>query len=340
MYSLNLKVLYRVTFVYLILFIASFNNQISATSPSESEEVNVPQPILEVNEEVGEIALSLDDAPMPSTVIFSGMEKTKRIIQALQEANCPAIGIFAIGQYTQRENNMWRLHMYAQAGHIIANHTYSHPKLNNITTQEFIADVKKAHAILSPLPNFRPLFRFPYLAEGKDKVQRQEVIEALKDMGYREGYITVNNHDYYINKLLLDAVKAGKVVDYDKLRDLYITILWDCIQANQKIAYKVLKRKVKHVLLLHENDLAALFIGDLIAHIRKQGWKIISIEEAYEDPIADFPVTNTYSLVGRLGAIAIEKGLGKKLAVFPETVDYNYIPKALRQQQIFSNPTS
>ena len=159
-------------------------------------------------------------------------------------------------------------------------------------------------------------------------------------MGYREGYTTVNNHDYYINKLLLDAVKAGKVVDYEQLKHLYVNILWDCIKTNQELSYQVLGRKTKHVLLLHENDLAALFIGDLIAHIRKQGWEIISIEEAYEDPLADLTVTNTYSFVGRITAVAVEKGLGKGLAVFPETAKYDYIPKALKEQQIFRDPIS
>jgi peptidoglycan/xylan/chitin deacetylase (PgdA/CDA1 family) len=275
---------------------------------------------------------------MPSTAVFNGVEKTRRIIQALKNANCPSVGIFAIGKYAYTPTGLKRLHMYAEAGHIIANHSYNHYKLNDITTQEFIADIKKAHEILSVVPNFRLLFRFPGLAEGKDKVQRQEVIQALQNMGYREGYITVSNSEYYLSKLFVDAVKEGKTVDYDKLKNLYVRILWDCIQTNQKLAHKVLQRKVKHILLLHENDLAALFIGDLIAHIRNQGWEIISIEEAYQDPIADFPLTNTHSMGGRISAIGVEKGLGKGLAVFPETAEYSYIPKALKQQQIFKIP--
>ena len=325
-----------------IFLILSFNDPTLIPGP-EAEQSNLLEPNTAMDaleQPGGEIALSFDDAPMPGTIIFSGMEKTKRIVQTLQEVNCPPVGIFAIGQYAQNPANRARLRMYGEAGHIIANHTFSHPKLNNITTQEFIADIKKAHALLCDLPNFKPLFRFPYLAEGKNKVQRQDVIQALHDMGYREGYTTVNNHDYYINKLLLDAVKAGKVVDYEQLKHLYINILWDCIKTNQELSYQVFGRKTKHVLLLHENDLVALFIGDLIAHIRKQGWKIISIEEAYEDPLADFTVTNTYSFVGRITAVAVEKGLGKELAVFPETVKYDYIPKALKEQKIFTNPVS
>lgn len=297
---------------------------------------NVITPTDEEEAYLGEIAISLDDAPMPGTRLFGGMQKTEKILQALAETNCPPIGIFATAMYATTPKNLARLRMYGEAGNIIANHSYHHYNLNQVSAAQFIADIEKAHAVLHTLPNFRPFFRFPYLAEGKNKAQRQQVIDALHQLGYQEGYTTVNNHDYYLNKLLLQAVKAGKVIDYDKLRKLYLTIIWDCIATNQKLAYSVCNRKVKHVLLLHENDVTALFLKDLIEHIRAQGWKIISIEEAYQDEIATIPVTNTYSLVGRISAIAVEKGLGKKRISFPATAYLDYIPKAVKEQGIFT----
>lgn len=328
-YAYSLVVFLSILFTSLTITFASAK---SATAPQDTMDL---LPAVDDDTFMGEIAISLDDAPMPGTVLHKGMEKTQKILQALQETNCPAVGIFATAAHAQGEINMKRLRMYGEAGHVIANHSYSHYKLDKVTSEKFIADIKKAHEVLSVLPNFKPFFRFPYLVEGKNKAQRQVVIHALDAMGYQEGYTTVNNHDYYLNKLLLDAVKAGKTVDYDKLRKLYLSILWDCIETNQKLAYKVCNRKVKHVLLLHENDLAALFIRDLIAHIRKQGWKIISIEEAYQDPIARIPVTNTYSLTGRIGTIAVEQGLGKGLVPFPETTYLSYISKAISEQGIF-----
>jgi hypothetical protein len=92
------------------------------------------------------------------------------------------------------------------------------------------------------------------------------------------------------------------------------------------------------VLLLHENDLTALFLKDLIKHIRAQGWKIISIEEAYQDPIATIPITNTSSLGGRISAIAIEQGLEKMIVASPKTAYFEYIPEAIIKQDIFKAP--
>ncbi|MEM7055585.1 MAG: polysaccharide deacetylase family protein [Bacteroidota bacterium] len=289
-------------------------------------------------DDVPEIALSLDDAPTPGTMLFSGIDKTKAIIQKLQAVNSPAIGIFALGMYTREAQNRERLRMYGEAGHIIANHTYSHYRLDDITAQAFIKDIQKAHECLSSLHNFRPLFRFPYLCEGKDIQQRQEVMQALKAMGYQEGYITVCNHDYYINKLVLEATQAGKQIDHEKLKKVYINILWDCIATYERMVCRVMKRKVKHVLLLHENDLAALFIGDLIEHIRKQGWRVIAIEDAYKDPMADIDLMTNYGNTGRITAIGVEKGLGKGLVEFPPTTQMKYIAEALKQEKAFVDP--
>ena len=60
---------------------------------------------------------------------------------------------------------------------------------------------------------------------------------------------------------------------------------------NQKLAYKIFNKKFKRVLLLHENELTASSIGDFIARIGKQSWKIIFIEK-----IDVNSTTNTCSL--------------------------------------------
>jgi peptidoglycan/xylan/chitin deacetylase (PgdA/CDA1 family) len=287
---------------------------------------------------IPKIAISLDDAPMPGTPLFTGIEKTKAIIKQLQEVNSPPIGIFALGIHAQGKENLARLYLYGNAGHMIGNHTYHHYRLNDISSQVFIADIQKAHECFKTLPNFRPWFRFPYLCEGKDNTQRQEVIQALKQMGYQEGYVTISNHDYYINKLVVKAAKAGKKINYEQLKQIYLNILWSCIQTYHQLGQHVLKRNVKHVLLLHENDLAALFIGDLIQHIRAQGWEVISIEEAYQDPIADIDLMNNYNYSGRISAIAVEKGLGKGLIKFPNCTHRDYITQALQQDNLFIDP--
>lgn len=286
---------------------------------------------------VPEIAISLDDAPMPSTVIFKGTARTHAILQQLRAVSSPPVGIFAVGVHAQHAGGLRRLKMYAEAGHFIANHTYSHYKLGQVPAATFIQDIQKAHQQLCGLPNFRPWFRFPYLYEGDNVPQRKAVLEALATMGYQQGYVTVCNYDFYINHLVVQAIKKGQQVAYDRLKTVYLTILWDCIDFYDKLAHQVLGRSVKQVLLLHANDLAALYLGDLLELIRSKGWKVISIEEAYKDAMAHMTLTTPLSSQSRIAAIAREKGLTQLVKPHPSQT-YTYIQQALEQAQVFTWP--
>src|SRR5690606_3381489 len=114
----------------------------------------------------------------------------------------------------------------------------------------------------------------------------------------------------------------GKTVDYFKLKNLYLDHLLNSIEFYDKMAMDVIGRSPKHVLLLHENDLAALYVDELIDKLRKMGWEIISPEEAYADPIAQIVPDVLLNGQGRIGAIAKEKGYKGNFSQKSEDTDY------------------
>jgi len=63
------------------------------------------------------------------------------------------------------------------------------------------------------------------------------------------------------------------------------------------------------MLLLHENDLAALYIADLAAELRRRGWTVIPGPSAYEDPIADQLPDTLFNGQGRVAALAEAQGM-------------------------------
>ncbi len=71
----------------------------------------------------------------------------------------------------------------------------------------------------------------------------------------------------------------------------------------------------RHVLLLHENDLAALFLGDLIRLLISKGWKVISLEAAYADPISSDAPGVLFNNQGRVAAIARSQGIAERALV-------------------------
>ena len=62
------------------------------------------------------------------------------------------------------------------------------------------------------------------------------------------------------------------------------------------------------MLLLHETDLNALFIVDLVEGLRADGWTIVTMDEAYADPIAQIEPDTLYLGGGRIAALAAAGG--------------------------------
>ncbi len=270
----------------------------------------------------GEIALTFDDAPTPGIDTMDGEMRTKSLIRQLREAEVPQALFFVTTEHINKVSAE-RLRAYTQAGHWLGNHSHQHISANELSVEAVLEDTRKAKRLLEPFDNVLPLYRFPYLHHGKDAQSREAIGKGLQELGYSLGYVTVDNYDWYINSLYVEAVKAGKTVDMERLGKLYVDTLWEAIQFYDAIANKALGRSPKHVLLLHENDIAAAFVGDLVRHIRANGWKIISPQEAYMDPISQQSGDLDFTKQGRVAALAHKAGMATEELRHPsENTDY------------------
>ncbi len=110
--------------------------------------------------------------------------------------------------------------------------------------------------------------------------------KELDSQGYKNGYVTVDTYDWYLDSLLQNALEQGKPVNFDKLKKVYLRLLTKGAEYYEDLAKSAIKRSPKHTLLLHENDLLGLFLSDLIAAFRLAGWEIVSADDAYADPLS------------------------------------------------------
>lgn len=280
-----------------------------------------------------EIALTFDDAPTSDGPFFNGNDRTKHIISQLKEANVDEVAFFVI---TNQINNATRnrLTQYEQAGHRLANHTHSHQWIHEIGTKAYLKDIAVADSILQTFKSFSPWFRFPFLNEGRPETVRDSIRATLKSLGLTNGYVTIDNYDWYLNGLYRNALRDKKKIDETLLKEIYIDHVWKSIQFYDNIARKTLGRSPKHVLLLHENDLTAKFLKDLIAFIRKNGWKIISPTDAYTDPIANEIPDVLFNNQGRVAAIARAKGTPAPELV-QESEDEAFLDALVKAKKVF-----
>ncbi len=270
-----------------------------------------------------EIAITFDDSPRHAKGYFDGNTRSKKLIDELRSHQVKQVAFFSVSERLNKEG-IERLNRYAKAGHIIANHTHSHPNINQLTLENFSKDFLMAHNKLKSFDNYFKLFRFPYLREGDTRLKRDGMRQLLQEHGYRNAYITLNNYDWYIEVLFQRAIKKGEDVDMGRMKAFYVDMLMESIEYYDQMAVSRLGRSPKHVLLLHEMDISALFIGDLVDELRKRGWSIISPLEAYNDEIADYQIDTPLKYnPGRVGEIARDKG--QKTGLWHHTLDEKYL---------------
>lgn len=271
------------------------------------------------NQTSREIALTFDDAPTPDTRLFTGEERTQRIIKALKQQQVSDV-LFYVKTDDINEKTAKRLTAYTQAGFHLANHSHTHQSINRLGVEAFIADAKTAQEKLKNFDNLLPYFRYPYLEYGNDPSVLKSAHEQLSQLGYSDGYITVKTADWYVSALFTETPQAEKQNCTKHAKDFYISHIEKSIAFYDALAQKTLNRSPKHVLLLHENDAAALYLGDLIAHLKQQGWRIISPQQAYKDPIAKNFYFLTANAQGRPAAIAVNQGADAKWIFSPDEI--------------------
>lgn len=251
------------------------------------------------------IALSFDDVPRQAGAFFTPDERARELIATLRRGGVAQAGFFVTTGNLERPDGAGgeaRIAAYVAAGHVIGNHSHSHRWLHRTEAVDYIADIDRAATWLRGRAGYRPWYRFPFLDEGRrDLVKRDAVRAALRERGLRNAYVTIDNYDWHLDALASRAKREGRAIDMDALRDLYVETLVQASNFSDRIAVEAIGRSPTHVLLLHETDLAALFVDDLAAALRADGWEIVTMDEAYRDPIAATEPDTWFLNAGRVG---------------------------------------
>lgn len=259
------------------------------------------------------IALTFDDVPRQPGAFLTPDQRTRRLIAALKAAGVRQAAFFVIPGNVgkpDRGNGERHIAAYVAAGHVIADHSFAHPALRATRADAYLAGIDRSQAWLKGRPGYRPWFRFPYLDEGgKDKAKRDAVRAGLAARGLLNAYVTTDGSDWNFEMLAVQAKAAGKRIDRAALRDLYVETLVGAAEYYDGLARQTLGRSPAHVMLMHETDLAALWLPDLVRALRAKGWTIVTADAAFADPIARLAPDTPSANGTRTEMLAWEKGL-------------------------------
>ena len=235
------------------------------------------------------VAITIDDYPLPDSALYSVNNRTERFIEAGKQFNC-RFAFFCVGQHARDRNDDALCKRLSDEGHYIANHSMNHQHLSSMSLSNFEKEIIKAEQVLQSNETFRKWFRYPYLDYGVDAKaggSKEKLIGSfgvLTKLGYKEGYVTINTFDWFINTRLQKAVQQNKTINYDALRRVYLSLLDEWMDYYVDMYQTIVPDKeIVHVLLLHDNDLNALYLPDLLHMIQHKGWMLTSPEQAFND---------------------------------------------------------
>ncbi|GJM34565.1 MAG: hypothetical protein DHS20C18_35660 [Saprospiraceae bacterium] len=232
------------------------------------------------------VSFTFDDGITNDIANYKFEDWNSLILNSLNEAELKAV-FFVTGFNKTDEKGTFLLREWDKENHKIANHTFSHPNFNdkNNTVEVFEEELLKTDVIINQYENYVKYFRFPFLKEGKTTEKIDGIRSILKENNYRNGYVTIDASDWYVNSRLIKQLKDREKVDTLAFQAFYLKHIIERAKFYESLSYELTGRHIKHTLLLHHNLTSALFLKSLIERFKSEGWEVIDAIEAYQDPI-------------------------------------------------------
>ena len=232
------------------------------------------------------VAITMDDPTTDETPLYGAQERTRRILEHLAERGVQTM-LFVCGKRIDSPQGADLLGAFDAAGHLLANHSYSHRNFGDPanTSEELASEIDRVEALIAPYAGFRRRFRFPYLKEGRTAQQRDALRAVLDARGYANGHVTIDASDWAYNARLVERLEADPATDLAPFRAAYLAHMLGRARYYDQLSTEITGRQIAHTLLLHHNLLGALFLGDLIDALERDGFRAVPPESAYADPV-------------------------------------------------------
>ncbi len=232
------------------------------------------------------IAFSFDDGSTNNILSYDNADWNSMIRKQLKDNHIRAVW-FVAGKSVDNDKGKQLLQKWNDDGHIIANHTYSHFNYHapSITCKTYTQDIQKCNALISGYGNYKRIVRFPYLKAGNTISKRDSLIDFLQQNNFKQGWVTIDASDWYVNMRLINRLKQNPGADISGFKEYYIKHIFERATYYNELSTQINHRQIKHTVLLHFNLTSALFLNDLIEKFRNEGWVIDDYSEAMKDPV-------------------------------------------------------
>lgn len=240
------------------------------------------------------LAVTIDDLPVAtrSRDLAVWQRTTTALLKTLNDRRVPATGFAIEGRLYDDgkvvEARIDLLRQWLKAGMDLGNHTFSHPSLNSMSAEAYLADALKGEAILRSEveKSGRKLvyFRHPFLHTGRDEATRSASRQGLAKLGYVIAPVSIDNDEWMFAFAYEQALVREDKAQADKIRADYLVYMEGVVDYWLQQAQRIVGRPMSHILLIHANQLNAVALGDLLTIIEKRSLPFCTLAEAMKDP--------------------------------------------------------
>jgi peptidoglycan/xylan/chitin deacetylase (PgdA/CDA1 family) len=253
-----------------------------------------------------QVAITIDDLPyqwydgthkLTRDDVKEAEQVNQKILAALARHKAPVTGFVNQLKVEQlgAEQGTAMLNPWTSGSFDLGNHLYAHKDADDLSVEQLEDEIVRGEATIVPLMNAagkKPEFlRFPYNHTGETKGKHDAVAAFIAKRGYRLAPCTIDNTDWEFtwayNKMLAKYDEAGIA----KLKAEYLAYTSAEIDYYAALNKQVLGYEPPEIMLLHDNQLNAEMLDEVLALFEKKGYQFVSLDEAESDAAYKQPDT-------------------------------------------------
>lgn len=279
-----------------------------------------------------EIAVTIDDLPLngPQFEIKRLQVMTDKLLSGINRYKIPVVGFVnesLLYMPNETDGRIAILKAWLEGGVELGNHTFSHLGFKSASLAEYEDDFIRGEAVTRMLMKQKGqklrYFRHPFLQMGNTPELEQSFEKFIADRGYRIAPVTVDTMDWMFLAAYAEARKQGDADMMKRVSREYLKFVGLKFDFCEKFTTELFGRPIKHILLLHANELNADNFDALIKVMKDKGYEFITLERALTDPAYQYP--NKYIPISDwLSLWAFDKGKGVDSPAPPEFIQKIY----------------
>ena len=246
-----------------------------------------------------QIAVTFDDLPLNTAgVPASTLQRVNRqILDVLTANQVPVIGFVnevKLDGDGGRAARIQALEMWLDAGAELGNHSFSHPSLHHTPLDDFEDDVRRGAIVTNRLLADRgrapvAYFRHPFLRTGLTLEVKRAFEAFLEEEGYTVAPVTIENWDWMFSAVYVAALGDGDTILAERAVAAYLAFTDEMFEFHERVSGDMFDRQIKHVFLVHTNELNARHLSAVVDLIRARGYDFVSLAQALADEAYALP---------------------------------------------------